>query len=80
MDELIIQKLIKNVQFLHQKFVESIDYSSHHTNTMSFDRVEHLIHSNRFYLLCFSSCLYENLGMKIVIIFRNKFTKVSEQL
>jgi hypothetical protein len=67
-NKFIIQKLVENVQFLYQEFVKSVDDGSHDTDTMRFDRVEHLIYSNGFDLLSLSCDFDEDLGVDVVAV------------
>ena len=80
MDELVIQELIKDIELLYQELVECVNDCSHHTDSMSLDRVEHLIYSYRLYLFCLSCDLNEHLGMDVVTVFTHKLTQVSQEL
>ena len=46
MDEFIIQELVEDVKLLDEELIEGVNNGSHNTDSMSFDRVQHLIHSN----------------------------------
>ena len=68
-NELIIQELIEYIQLLHKELVKCFNYNFHDSDTVSLDRIQHLIYSNCLDLFSFSSCLNKNLSVKIVIIF-----------
>lgn len=67
-DEVIIEELVEYIQLLDQELVECVDDSAHHTDTVSFDRVVHLIYSDGFDLFCLQGCLYENLRVEVVVV------------
>ena len=80
MNELIIQKLIENVQFFDEKLVESVNDCSHYSYAMCLDGVEHLVHSNRFDLFCFRGDFNEHLGVDVVATLRDELAQVTKEL
>lgn len=79
-DEFIIQELVEDVQLLDKELVESVDYGSHDTDSMSFNWEEHLVNSDGRNLLGINSCFHEDLGVDIIIIFRYKLVELTEKL
>ena len=51
-DEVVIKELVEYVQFLDQELVECVNDCAHYTDSMSFDRVVHLIYSDSLDLFC----------------------------
>jgi hypothetical protein len=51
----------------------------HNTHTVSADTVQHLIDSNRLYLLSRSGSLDEDLGMEVVVIVLHVSLSLSQQ-
>jgi hypothetical protein len=80
MDEFVIQELVEDIELLDQKLVESINDCPHYTDSMSLNRVEHLVYSYRLYLLSLSCDLNEDLGVDVVTVFAHKLTQVSQEL
>ena len=80
MDKLIVQELIEDVKLLHQELVEGINYCTHNSNSMSLDRVKHLVDSDCLDLLGLCRDLNENLGVDIIGVLTNKLSQVSQQL
>lgn len=79
-DELVGQEFIESVELLDQELVECVDDSAHHTNSMSLDRIKHLVSTNSFYLSGLLCRLYEYLSMDIIVILGHEFSELSQQL
>ena len=77
-DELIVQEFVKDVQFLDEELVESIDDGAHDSDSVGFDTEQHLVHADRLDLLCLNSGFNKSLGMQVVIVLRYEFGQVPQ--
>lgn len=80
MDKLIIQELIEDIQLLYKELVEGVDDCTHNSDSMSLDRVEHLVDTNGLDLLRLGCDLNKDLSMDVIAVFAHKFTQVSQEL
>ena len=80
MDEFIIQELVEDVKLLDEELIEGVNNGSHNTDSMSFDRVQHLIHANGWDLFGINCSFHEDLSMKIVVIFGYKLIELTKKL
>jgi len=67
-NKLITQEFVEYVELFDQELVESVDDSSHNTNSMCFDRVKHLVDANSLDLLSFNGCFDEDLSVDVIIV------------
>lgn len=79
-DELVEQELVKDIQLLYQELVECVDDCAHYPNTVSLDRIKHLVGANCFDLSGLLCRLDKDLSMDVVVVLGNKFSKFSQQL
>lgn len=79
-DEIVIQELIEDIELLNEELIESVDNCAHDTNTMSLDRVVHLVDTNGLDLLGFKGGFDEDLGVKVVVVLWDELAKVSQKL
>jgi len=79
-DELVEQELVEDVQLLDQELVKRVDDCAHHTDTVSLNRIKHLVGTNCFDLSGLLCRLNEDLSMDVVVILGNELSEFSQQL
>ena len=67
-DKLIIKEFIENVKLFNKELIEGVDDSSHNTNSMSLNGIDHLIDTDSLDLFGLSGCLNHGLSVQVVIV------------